>query len=90
MATERSHEKHETETKWHGDPLSAEVEPNAAQRQSDVPPDVVGGAEAPRGRSDRAEGRGSTANGVPAFAEDAGKQRKKQYEEGAGLVSEID
>lgn len=90
MAKERSHDKHETETKWHGDPLSAEVEPNAAQRQSDAAPDVAGGAEALRERSDRAEGRGSTADGVPAFDEDAGKQRKKQYDEGAGLVSEVD
>jgi hypothetical protein len=73
-----------------GDPLSEQVEPNAAQRQSDATPDVVGGAEALRGTSDRAEGRGSTANGIPAFDEDAGEQRKKQYGEGAGLVSKID
>jgi hypothetical protein len=40
--------------------------------------------------SDRDGGRGSTANGVPEFDEDAGEQRRKQYDEGAGLVSGID
>jgi hypothetical protein len=74
----------------HGDPLSDQVEPNAAQRQSDAPADVVGGVEALRGTSDRAEGRGSSANGIPAFDEDDGEQRKKQYDGGAELVSKID
>jgi hypothetical protein len=41
-------------------------------------------------RSDREQGRGSSANGVPAFDEDAGGKRRKQYEEGADLVSGID
>ena len=74
----------------HGDPLSDEVEPNAAQRQSDAPADAAGG-EGMRGETpDRAGGRGSTANGIPEFDEDAGEQRKKLYKEGAGLVSRID
>jgi hypothetical protein len=80
----------------HGDPLRENVEDNAAQRQSDspgpdstsIPGERVGDfTEA----SDRAGGRGSSANGVPAFDEDGGAERKRQYEEnGAGLVSRID
>ena len=74
----------------HGDPLTEEVEPNQAQRQSDAPPDATAGPDKLRGTSDRADGRGSTANGVPEFDEDAGAERKKLYKEGAGLVSRID
>ena len=74
----------------HGDPLSEEVEPNAAQRQSDAPPDATAGQDMLRGTSDRAEGRGSTANGIPEFDETAGEERKKRYKDGAELVSGID
>lgn len=74
----------------HGDPLSDEVEPNAAQRQSDAPADASAGEDGRGEKPDRADGRGSTANGIPEFDEDAGEQRKKLYKEGAGLVSRID
>jgi hypothetical protein len=70
----------------HGDPLEREiVEPNPAQRQTDAPPDVVG--------TDMVEEpvqNGSTANGVPAYDDADGQRRKKQYDDGAGLVSRID
>ena len=46
--------------------------------------------EDPSERSDRAHGRGSTAKGVPAFDEAEGAERKKQYDNGAGIVSSID
>jgi len=53
--------------------------------------DVIGGAGAPvRQETDRDKGRGSTANGVPAFYEEDGAQRRKQYEDGAELVSGTD
>ena len=75
-------------------------EDNQAQVQSDAPPDAVGGvgdidatggAGSPaREESDRDRGRGSTANGVPAFDEDDGAQRKRQYKDGATLVSGLD
>ncbi len=79
----------------HGDPLETVAtdnpETNQAQRDSDAPPDATG---EPRGdrlnNSDRAGGRGSDANGVPAFDEAEGEQRKRQYDEGADLVSRID
>jgi hypothetical protein len=78
----------------HGDPLRDEVagnpEDNRAQRDSDTAPDA---SVEPRGdelNSDRAGGRGSDANGVPAFDEAAGDLRKKQFDQGAGLVSRID
>ena len=74
----------------HGDPLSEEVEPNPAQRQSDAPPHATADRNVLRGTSDRAEGRGSTANGIPEFDEAAGKERKKLYKDGAKLVSGID
>lgn len=70
----------------HGDPLEAEiVESNQSQRQSDAPPDVVG--------TDMVEDpieSGSTANGIPAYDDVDGQQRRKQYEKGADLVSRID
>jgi multidrug resistance protein, MATE family len=75
----------------HGDPLEREVvEPNPAQRQSDAPDDVVANERPAGGReeSDREEGRGSSANGLPAA--DGGEQRRKQYEGGAELVSKLD
>jgi hypothetical protein len=81
----------------HGDPLAQEiVESNQAQRQTDAPGDAVSGEQPERltrpniAANDRAEGRGSTANGVPAADEDDGQQRRKQYEGGAELVSKID
>lgn len=78
----------------HGDKLGPAVanprndrEDNQAQVQSDAPPDAVGGVGE---ESDREGGRGSTANGVPAFDEDDGALRKRQYKDGATLVSGID
>jgi hypothetical protein len=66
-------------------------EENAGQRQSDATPDVVGGRElAPTESSDREGGRGSDANGTPAFDEVEGDERRKLYEKGATLVSKID
>ena len=66
-------------------------EENAGQRQSDATPDVVGGREfAPTESSDRDNGRGSDANGTPAFDEASGEERRKLYEKGATLVSRID
>ena len=59
------------------------------RKESDI--DAVGGAGAPaREESDRERGRGSDANGVPAFDEADGAQRKRQYNDGATLVSGID
>lgn len=70
----------------HGDKLDPEE--NMGQAQSDAAPDAVGmgGGEEP----DRDDGRGSDANGVPAFDEADGKQRKRQYRDGADLVSGLD
>jgi hypothetical protein len=78
--------------KPHGDPLQDEVEPNAAQRQSDAPPDAAAGIRRDEltGTSDRSGGRGSTANGVPAFDSDDDANRRRLYDEGADLVSRID
>jgi hypothetical protein len=62
---------------------------NQAQVQSDAAPD----ASAPRQvveTSDRAEGRGSSANGTPAFDEAEGTERRRLYKEGAEIVSRID
>lgn len=79
----------------HGDPLNDTVaenlEENRAQRDSDAAPDATG--EQPDNRfnnSDRASGRGSDANGVPAFDEADGERRRKLYEDGSELVSRID
>jgi len=79
----------------HGDPLEQATadnpETNLAQRDSDAPPDATG---EPRGDrlndSDRADGRGSDANGIPAFDDADGERRKKGYDKGADLVSRID
>jgi hypothetical protein len=76
----------------HGDPLDDEVvdrgnvEQNAAQRQSDATNDAasLGGVEQPTA------GTTSDANGIPAGDEADGAKRKKQYGEGAELVSRID
>ena len=79
----------------HGDPLESVIannpEDNRAQRDSDAPPDATsdaGGREF--NNSDRAGGRGSDANGVPSFDESEGAQRRRQYKDGAELVSGID
>jgi hypothetical protein len=80
----------------HGDPLENAVHENAeqnrAQSQSDATPEEIpGGRDRDfRELSDRARDRGSTANGVPEFDEDAGSQRKRQYDGGAEIVSGTD
>jgi hypothetical protein len=60
-------------------------EPNPAQRHSDATPDIVDAdvAEEPIDS-------GSTANGIRPSDEDDGARRRKQYEEGADIVSRID
>jgi hypothetical protein len=78
----------------HGDPLEEEVlsergnldEPNPAQRQSNPPGDApsLGGVEEPT------SGTASDANGIGAGDDADGAKRKKQYGEGAELVSRID
>jgi hypothetical protein len=78
----------------HGDPLEEEVtidrgsadEPNAAQRQSDATND----ATSLRGVERPTAGTTSDANGIPAADEPDGAKRKKQYGDGAELVSRID
>ncbi len=71
----------------HGDPLRDEtVEPNSAQRQSDAPP----GERARGGGPARMPGGGSTASGIPAADEEHGQERRRQYSEGAEVVSRID
>ena len=79
----------------HGDQLKGAMgqdrhdpDDNQAQVQSDATPDAVGAGG--REESDRADGRGSTANGVPASDEDAGAKRRQQYDDGADLVSSTD
>ena len=73
----------------HGDPLRDIVEDNPVQRQSDAPPDSPARNDTTR-NSDREEGRGSTANGIPAFDHDSGVKRRRQYDGGADLVSGMD
>ena len=80
----------------HGDPMEQVIadnpETNRAQRDSDATPDATGEPGDDRlNNSDRADGRGSDANGIPAFDEaEEGERRKKLYDEGADLVSRID
>jgi hypothetical protein len=79
----------------HGDPLEQIVdqspEENQAQADSDAAPDASSEPGDDRSNnSDRANGRGSDANGVPAFDEADGEARKKLYRDGATLVSKID
>jgi hypothetical protein len=79
----------------HGDPLENEVvnnpEENRAQRESDAPPDASVDPGGDRfNNSDRANGRGSDANGVPEFDDADGERRRKLYDEGAEIVSRID
>ena len=76
-----------------GDPLEkvgdSNPEENQAQRDNDAPPDAI--AERDRfNNSDRADGRGSDANGIPEFDEADGERRRKLYDKGADLVSRID
>jgi multidrug resistance protein, MATE family len=74
----------------HGDPLRETVEPNRAQRESDAPGDASEtGSGAESGRR-RGRGQESTANGIPAADEDDGQTRRRQYSEGAEIVSKID
>ena len=75
----------------HGDPLKDVVEENPSQRQSDAPNDATAGdRDELQGTSDRSGGRGSSANGVPAFDDDDGEKRKQRYKDGASVVSRID
>jgi hypothetical protein len=81
----------------HGDPLEGAVgnarnnpDDNQAQVQSDAQPDAGGGIAGGREETDRDGGRGSTANGVPVFDEDDGARRRRQYKNGADLVSGLD
>jgi hypothetical protein len=82
----------------HGDKLAGSIgnprndpDENQAQVQSDAQPDAVAGArDGAREETDRDDGRGSTANGVPVFDEDDGAQRRRQYKNGADLVSGLD
>ncbi len=77
-----------------GDPLGDTApdpnrEQNRAQRQSDAPPDA--GATGPGvEESERDGGRGSDANGIPAFDESDGERRRRLYREGADIVSRTD
>jgi hypothetical protein len=75
-----------------GDPMLRNPEDNRAQAQSDATADEVGDRLDPdyTEQSDRAHGRGSDANGIPEFDERDGEQRKKQYRDGAKIVSGID
>ena len=73
------------------DRTGANSEENIAQRQSDAVQDVV--AEEQAGiteTSDRAGGRGSTANGTPASDDADGEGRRQRYKKGAEIVSRID
>ena len=74
----------------HGDPLRDVVDPNPVERQSDAVPDAPESPDELADAFDRAGAQGSTANGIPAFDEKAGEERRKLYEEGAELVSRID
>ena len=62
---------------------------NQAQRQSDAAPDALSTRQVVE-TSDRADGRGSDANGTPAFDEGEGAERRRLYKEGAEIVSRID
>lgn len=76
-----------------GDPMQRNPEDNPAQARSDATQDEGGGrldADFTQ-QSDRADGRGSDANGVPEFDEVEGEERKKRYREtGSPIVSRID
>lgn len=79
----------------HGDPMEKVIADNPgtnqAQRDSDAAPDAAREPGDDRlNNSDRADGKGSDANGIPAFDEAEGERRKKLYDDGADLVSRID
>jgi hypothetical protein len=61
-------------------------EQNAAQRQSDATNDAVSLA----GVEEPTAGTTTDANGLSAADEAEGTRRRKQYEEGAELVSKLD
>ena len=76
-----------------GDPMQRNPEDNRAQAQSDATADEVGDRLDPdfTQQSDRANGRGSDANGIPEFDEVEGEERRKRYEKsGSPIVSRID
>lgn len=76
-----------------GDPMQRNPEDNPAQARSDATQDEVGGRLDPdfTQQSDRADGRGSDANGIPEFDETEGEQRKQRYREtGSPIVSRTD
>jgi hypothetical protein len=73
-----------------GDPMQRNPEENRAQAQSDATADEVGVGPEYTEQSDRAHGHGSDANGIPEFDEADGVERKRQYREGAKIVSGID
>jgi hypothetical protein len=75
-----------------GDPRQKNPEDNPAQAQSDATADEGGDRLDPdwRKQSDRANGQGSDANGIPEFDEAEGEGRKELYKKGAKLVSRID
>lgn len=75
-----------------GDPMQRNPEDNPAQSRSDATADEVGDRLDPdyTEQSDRAGGRGSDANGLAQFDEEAGDERKKLYREGPDIVSRID
>jgi hypothetical protein len=72
------------------DGAESNPEENRAQRDSDAAPDALAEAPGSRVDSERSDGRGSDANGIPAFDEADGEIRKKLYRDGAELVSRID
>ncbi|HWK11931.1 MAG TPA: hypothetical protein VNR64_17855 [Vicinamibacterales bacterium] len=76
-----------------GDPMQRNPEENPAQARSDATQDEGGDGRDPdwTQQSDRADGRGSDANGIPEFDETEGQERKKLYERtGSPIVSRID
>ena len=76
-----------------GDPIQRNPEDNPAQAQSDATADESGNRLNSdfTEQSDRAHGQGSDANGLPAFDEAEGEERKKLYKEtGSPIVSRID
>jgi hypothetical protein len=95
MAQQNDPPEQDERPRPHGDPLDDVVDQNPnenqAQAESDAAPDAFDQVHGGRMEvSDRAGGRGSDANGLPAFDEADGETRKKLYREGAVLVSKID
>jgi len=75
------------------DPIQRNPEDNPAQSGSDATADVADDRLGPdfTEQSDRAEGRGSDANGLTEFDEAEGEKRKKTYNDtGSPIVSRID